>query len=101
MTIWLMVAELNSIRIIMGHWRKSARFSSESNTGTTYVLWAIPYKEEKGYRTEELVAVEIPVPALTYDGTATINISGVVTTVSSVSATITPELTVISSIILI
>ena len=58
--------------------------------GTTYVLWAIPYKEEKGYRTEELVAVEIPVPALTYDGTATINISGVVTTVSSVSATITP-----------
>lgn len=58
--------------------------------GTTYVLWAIPYKEEKGYKTEELVAVEIPVPALTYDGTATINISSVVTTVSSVSATITP-----------
>ena len=27
--------------------------------GTTYVLWAIPYKEEKGYKTEELVAVEI------------------------------------------
>ena len=52
--------------------------------GTTYVLWAIPYKEEKGYKTEELVAVEIPVPALTYDGTATINISSVVTTVSSV-----------------
>lgn len=58
--------------------------------GTTYVLWAIPYKEEKGYKTEELVAVEIPVPALTYDGTATININSVVTTVSSVSATITP-----------
>ena len=58
--------------------------------GTTYVLWAIPYKEEKGYKTEELVAVEIPVPALTYDGTATINISSVVTTVSSISATITP-----------
>ena len=38
--------------------------------GTTYVLWAIPYKEEKGYKTEELVAVEIPVPALTYDGAA-------------------------------
>lgn len=58
--------------------------------GTTYVLWAIPYKEEKGYKTEELVAVEIPVPALTYDGTASININSVVTTVSSVSATITP-----------
>ena len=49
--------------------------------GTTYVLWAIPYKEEKGYKTEELVAVEIAVPALTYDGTAAINISSVVTTV--------------------
>ena len=58
--------------------------------GTTYVLWAIPYKEEKGYKTEELVAVEIAVPALTYDGTAAINISSVVTTVSSISATITP-----------
>lgn len=58
--------------------------------GTTYVLWAIPYKEEKGYKTEELVAVEIPVPALTYDGTATINIGNIVATVSSVSATITP-----------
>ena len=58
--------------------------------GTTYVLWAIPYKEEKGYKTEELVAVEIAVPALTYDGTAAINISSVVTTVSIISATITP-----------
>ena len=58
--------------------------------GTTYVLWAIPYKEEKDYKTEELVAVEIAVPALTYDGTAAINISSVVTTVSSISATITP-----------
>lgn len=58
--------------------------------GTTYVLWAIPYKEEKGYKTEELVTVEIAVPALTYDGTAAINISSVVTTVSSISATITP-----------
>lgn len=58
--------------------------------GTTYVLWAIPYKEEKGYKTEELVAVEIAVPALTYDGTAAINISSVVTTVSNISATITP-----------
>ena len=51
--------------------------------GTTYVLWAIPYKEEKGYKTEELVAVEIPVPALTYDGTATINIGNIVATSSS------------------
>lgn len=58
--------------------------------GTTYVLWAIPYKEEKGYKTEELVTVEIAVPALMYDGTAAINISSVVTTVSSISATITP-----------
>ena len=51
--------------------------------GTTYVLWAIPYKEEKGYKTEELVAVEIAVPALTYDGTAAINISSVVTTLAN------------------
>lgn len=58
--------------------------------GTTYVLWAIPYKEDKEYKTDELVTVEIPVPALTYDGTATINIGNIVTTVSSVSATITP-----------
>ena len=58
--------------------------------GTTYVLWAIPYKEEKGYKTEELVAVEIPVPALTYDGAATVSVSSIVATVSSVSATITP-----------
>lgn len=58
--------------------------------GTTYVLWAIPYKEEKGYKTEELVTVEIAVPALTYDGTATINISNMAATVTSVSATITP-----------
>ncbi len=58
--------------------------------GTTYVLWAIPYKEEKGYKTEELVTIEIPVPALTYDGTATVNISNMVATVTSVSATITP-----------
>lgn len=58
--------------------------------GTTYVLWAIPYKEEGGYKTEELVAVEIPVPALTYDGAATIDVNNVVTTVSSVSATLTP-----------
>lgn len=58
--------------------------------GTTYVLWAIPYKEDKEYKTDELVTVEIPVPALTYDGIATINIGNIVTTVSSVSATITP-----------
>lgn len=58
--------------------------------GTTYVLWAIPYNEEGEYQTEELVTVEIPVPALTYDGTATVNVGNVVATVTSVSAPITP-----------
>ena len=58
--------------------------------GTTYVLWAIPYNEEGKYKTEELVSVEIPVPALTYDGTATVNVGNVVATVTSVSAPLTP-----------
>lgn len=34
--------------------------------------------------------MEIPVPALTYDGAATVSVSSIVATVSSVSATITP-----------
>ncbi|MEB3372788.1 hypothetical protein SFC43_02520 [Bacteroides sp. CR5/BHMF/2] len=58
--------------------------------GTTYVLWAIPYNEEGKYKTEELVSLEIPVPALTYDGTATVNVGNVVATVTSVSAPLTP-----------
>lgn len=58
--------------------------------GTTYVLWAIPYNEEGKYKTEELGSVEIPVPALTYDGTATVNVGNVVATVTSVSAPLTP-----------
>lgn len=59
--------------------------------GTTYVLWAIPYKEEEeGYKTEELVSVEIVIPALTYDGTATVNVGTMTSTVTSVNATVTP-----------
>lgn len=60
--------------------------------GTTYVLWAIPYKEseEEEYKTEELVSVEIVVPALTYDGTATVNVGTMTSTVTSVNATVTP-----------
>lgn len=58
--------------------------------GTTYVLWTIPYKEEKGYKTEELVTVEIPVPALTYGGTATVNVNNLVATVTSISAEFIP-----------
>ena len=58
--------------------------------GTTYVLWAIPYKIEKGYTTEELAAVEISIPALTYGGTATVNIGTIKSTVTSVNAPITP-----------
>lgn len=59
--------------------------------GTTYVLWAIPYKEEEEeYKTEELVSVEIVIPALTYDGTATVNVGTMTSTVTSVNATVTP-----------
>lgn len=58
--------------------------------GTTYVLWAIPYKEEKGYKIEELVFIEIPIPALTYDGTATVTVGNMIATMTSVSTTITP-----------
>lgn len=58
--------------------------------GITYVLWAIPYNEEKKYKTEELVTVEIPVPALTYDGTATVNVGTMNSTTTRVSAMLTP-----------
>lgn len=65
-------------------------FFTKATPGATYVVWAIPYKEEKGYEASELVAVEIAVPPLTYGGTAAVNIGNVSSTVTSVSAALTP-----------
>lgn len=65
-------------------------FFTKATPGETYVVWAIPYKEEKGYEVSELVAVEVAIPALTYDGTATVNIGNVNSTVTSISAALTP-----------
>lgn len=60
--------------------------------GTTYVLWAIPYKDksEGAYKVEELVALEIAIPTLAYDGTATVNITNVTSTVTGISASLAP-----------
>ena len=60
--------------------------------GTTYVLWAIPYKDksEGAYKAEELVSLEIAIPALTYDGPATVSITNVTSTVTGISALLTP-----------
>lgn len=65
-------------------------FFSKFQPGTTYVLWAIPNKVKGGYKVEELVYVEITAPTLTYGGTATVSISGVTSTLTSVTADITP-----------
>lgn len=44
----------------------------------------IPYSQkEKGYGVSELIAVEVAIPALTYDGTATVNI------IDNVNSTVT------------
>lgn len=60
--------------------------------GTTYVLWAIPYKDkgEGAYKTDELVSLEIAIPALTYDGAATVNVTNQTSTINGISALLTP-----------
>lgn len=66
-------------------------FLTKVNPGMTYVVWAIPSKENRQeYTADELTTVEVAIPALTYNGTATVNVTDVNTTITEVSATLTP-----------
>lgn len=65
-------------------------FFTKATPGASYVVWAIPYKEEKNYEASEVVAVEIVVPPLTYGGTAAVSIGNVSSTVTTARAALTP-----------
>lgn len=56
--------------------------------GTKYTAWAIPVSTT--YEEKRLKQIEIEIPAITFDGTATISIGDIIADFSSVKADITP-----------
>ncbi|WP_455585482.1 PL29 family lyase N-terminal domain-containing protein [Bacteroides sp.] len=61
--------------------------------GITYVVWAIAKVEGKtveDYTTNDIISTEVVIPALTYNGNATVTIGEVTSTTTSITATVTP-----------
>lgn len=56
--------------------------------GTKYTAWAIPVSTT--YEEKRLKQIEIEIPAITFDGTATISIGDIIADFSSIKADITP-----------